>query len=120
MGQWKVALSNNKMKLSGAAATAGSTGTTATGAGVFYSMSSALTLNAAYGVLKDDTNSSNKFTQMSFNAVYKLSPRTSVYGAILNGKNEGLMLQSPIYSSVGTDTPAATVNAYFAGVRHTF
>jgi hypothetical protein len=52
--------------------------------------------------------------------VYKLSPRTSVYGAILNGKNEGLMMQSPIYSSVNTDTAAATVNAYFAGVRHTF
>ena len=120
MGQWKVALSNNKMKLSGAAATPNATGTTATGAGVFYSMSAALTLNAAYGVLKDDTNSTNKFTQTSFNAVYKLSPRTSVYGAILNGKNEGAMAQSPVYSGLGTDTTAATVNAYFAGVRHTF
>ncbi len=120
MGAWKVAVLNNKMKLSGAAATPGSTGTTATGAGVFYTMSPALTLNAAYGVLKDDTNSANKFTQTSVNAVYKLSPRTSVYGGIANGKNDGLMMQSPIYSSVGTDTAAATVNAYFVGARHTF
>ncbi len=120
MGAWKVAVLNNKMKLSGAAAVPGATGTTATGAGVFYTMSPALTLNAAYGVLKDDTNSANKFTQTSVNAVYKLSPRTSVYGGIANGKNDGLMLQSPIYSSVGTDTAAATVNAYFFGARHTF
>jgi len=120
MGAWKVAVVNNKMKLSGAAAVPGATGTTATGAGVFYTMSPALTLNAAYGVLKDDTNSANKFTQTSVNAVYKLSPRTSVYGGIANGKNDGLMLQSPIYSSVGTDTAAATVNAYFVGARHTF
>jgi len=79
-----------------------------------------LTLNAAYGILKDDVDSKNKFTQTSVNAVYKLSPRTSIYGGIANGKNEGKMLQSPIYSGVGTDTAAATVSAYFFGARHTF
>ena len=120
MGQWKVALVNNKMKLSGKAAVPGANGTTATGAGVFYTMSSALTLNAAYGILKDDVDANNKFTQTSFNAVYKLSPRTSVYGGIANGKNEGKMQQSPIYSSVGTDTLLATVNTYFFGARHSF
>jgi len=119
-GPWKVSLVNNKMKLSGLAATPNANGTTSTGAGVFYNMSSALTLNAAYGILKDDVDSTNKFTQTSVNAVYKLSPRTSVYGGIANGKNEGKMLQSPIYSGVGTDTAAATVSAYFFGARHTF
>jgi predicted porin len=117
MGPWKVALSNNKMKFQG---TATGNGTTATGAGVFYSMSSALTLNAAYGVLKDDVASANKFTQTSFNVVYKLSPRSSVYGGIFNGKNEGAMKQTPIYAGNGTDTLLATVNAYTVGVRHTF
>jgi len=117
MGPWKVALSNNKMKFQG---TATGNGTTATGAGVFYTMSSALTLNAAYGVLKDDVASANKFTQTSFNVVYKLSPRSSVYGGIFNGKNEGAMKQTPIYAGNGTDTLLATVNAYTVGVRHTF
>ena len=117
MGPWKVALSTNKMKFQG---TATGNGTTATGAGVFYSMSSALTLNAAYGVLKDDVVSANKFTQTSFNVVYKLSPRSSVYGGIFNGKNEGAMKQTPIYAGNGTDTLLATVNAYTVGVRHTF
>ena len=120
MGQWKVALVNNKMKLSGKAAVPNANGTTATGAGVFYNMSSALTLNAAYGLVKDDVDANNKFTQTSVNAVYKLSPRTSVYGGIANGKNEGKMQQSPIYSSVGTDTLLATVNTYFFGARHSF
>ena len=120
MGQWKVSLVNNKMKLSGAAAVPNANGTTSTGAGVFYTMSSALTLNAAYGILKDDVDANNKFTQTSVNAVYKLSPRTSIYGGIANGKNEGKMMQSPIYSGVGTDTAAATVSAYFFGARHTF
>jgi len=86
-------------------------------------MSSALTLNAAYGVLKDDVVSANKFTQTSFNVVYKLSPRSSVYGGIFSGKNEGAMKQSPIYGTSGsstTDTLLATVNAYTVGVRHTF
>jgi len=117
MGPWKVALSTNKMKFQG---TATGNGTTATGAGVFYSMSSALTLNAAYGVLKDDVASANKFTQTSFNVVYKLSPRSSVYGGIFNGKNEGAMKQTPIYAGNGTDTLLATVNAYTVGVRHNF
>ncbi len=120
MGQWKVALVNNKMKLTGKAAVPNANGTTSTGGGVFYTMSSALTLNAAYGILKDDVDANNKFTQTSFNAVYKLSPRTSVYGGLANGKNEGKMQQSPIYSSVGTDTLLATVNSYFIGARHTF
>jgi predicted porin len=120
MGQWKVALVNNKMKLTGKAAVPNANGTTSTGGGVFYTMSSALTLNAAYGILKDDVDANNKFTQTSVNAVYKLSPRTSIYGGIANGKNEGKMLQSPIYSGVGTDTVAATVSAYFFGARHTF
>ena len=117
MGPWKVALSTNKMKFQ---ASATGNGTTATGAGVFYTMSSALTLNAAYGVLKDDVASANKFTQTSFNVVYKLSPRSSVYGGIFNGKNEGAMKQTPIYAGNGTDTLLATVNAYTVGVRHTF
>ena len=120
MGQWKVALVNNKMKFGGKAAVPNANGTTATGGGVFYTMSSALTLNAAYGILKDDVDANNKFTQTSVNAVYKLSPRTSIYGGIANGKNEGKMMQSPIYSGVGTDTAAATVSAYFFGARHTF
>ena len=120
MGQWKVAVLNNKMKFGGKAAVPNANGTTATGGGVFYTMSSALTLNAAYGILKDDVDANNKFTQTSVNAVYKLSPRTSVYGGIANGKNEGKMQQSPIYSSVGTDTLLATVNSYFIGARHTF
>jgi hypothetical protein len=117
MGPWKVALSTNKMKFQG---TATGNGTTAPAAGLFYSMSSALTLNAAYGVLKDDVVSANKFTQTSFNVVYKLSPRSSVYGGIFNGKNEGAMKQTPIYAGNGTDTLLATVNAYTVGVRHTF
>jgi predicted porin len=117
MGPWKVALSNNKMKFQ---ASATGNGTTATAAGVFYNMSSALTLNAAYGVLKDDVVSANKFTQTSFNVVYKLSPRSSIYGGIFNGKNEGAMKQTPIYAGNGTDTLLATVNAYTFGVRHTF
>ncbi len=120
MGQWKVALVNNKMKFGGKAAIPNANGTTSTGGGVFYTMSSALTLNAAYGILKDDVDANNKFTQTSVNAVYKLSPRTSIYGGIANGKNEGKMMQSPIYSGVGTDTVAATVSAYFFGARHTF
>ena len=120
MGQWKVALVNNKMKFGGKAAIPNANGTTSTGGGVFYTMSSALTLNAAYGILKDDVDANNKFTQTSVNAVYKLSPRTSIYGGIANGKNEGKMMQSPIYSGVGTDTAAATVSAYFFGARHTF
>jgi len=117
MGPWKVALSTNKMKFQ---ASATGNGTTATGAGVFYTMSSALTLNAAYGVLKDDVVSANKFTQTSFNVVYKLSPRSSVYGGIFNGKNEGAMKQTPIYAGNGTDTLLATVNAYTVGIKHTF
>jgi len=117
MGPWKVALSTNKMKFQ---ASATGNGTTATGAGVFYNMSSALTLNAAYGVLKDDVVSANKFTQTSFNVVYKLSPRSSVYGGIFNGKNEGAMKQTPIYAGNGTDTLLATVNAYTVGIKHTF
>ena len=120
MGQWKVAVLNNKMKFGGKAAVPNANGTTATGGGVFYTMSPALTLNAAYGILKDDVDANNKFTQTSVNAVYKLSPRTSIYGGIANGKNEGKMLQNPIYAGVGTDTLAATVNAYFFGARHTF
>ena len=120
MGQWKVALVNNKMKFGGKAAVPNANGTTATGGGVFYTMSSALTLNAAYGILTDDVDSKNKFTQTSVNAVYKLSPRTSIYGGIANGKNEGKMQQNPIYAGVGTDTFLATVNAYFFGARHTF
>jgi hypothetical protein len=120
MGQWKVAVLNNKMKFGGKAAVPGANGTTATGGGVFYTMSSALTLNAAYGILTDDVDSKNKFTQTSVNAVYKLSPRTSIYGGIANGKNEGKMMQNPIYAGVGTDTAAATVSAYFFGARHTF
>lgn len=118
MGQWKFALSNNKNKFTGSAATLD--GTTATAAGLFYSMSSALTLNAAYGVLKDDVNSVNKFTQTSFNVVYKLSPRSTIYGGIFNGKNEGAMKQTPIYGGNGTDTLLATVNAYTLGIKHTF
>lgn len=120
MGQWKVAVLNNKMKFGGKAAVPNANGTTATGGGVFYTMSSALTLNAAYGILKDDVDANNKFTQTSVNAVYKLSPRTSIYGGIANGKNEGKMMQNPIYAGVGTDTAAATVSAYFFGARHTF
>jgi len=120
MGQWKVAVLNNKMKFGGKAAVPNANGTTSTGGGVFYTMSSALTLNAAYGILKDDVDANNKFTQTSVNAVYKLSPRTSIYGGIANGKNEGKMMQNPIYAGVGTDTAAATVSAYFFGARHTF
>ena len=120
MGQWKVAVLNNKMTFGGKAAVPNANGTTATGGGVFYTMSSALTLNAAYGILKDDVDANNKFTQTSVNAVYKLSPRTSIYGGIANGKNEGKMMQNPIYAGVGTDTAAATVSAYFFGARHTF
>jgi len=117
MGPWKFALSNNKMKFQ---ASAVGNGTTATGAGVFYTMSSALTLNAAYGVLKDDVVSANKYTQTSLNAVYKLSPRSSVYAGYHSGKNEGAMKQSPVYGGAGTDTLLATVNAWTMGVKHTF
>ena len=121
MGQWKLALSTNKSKFSGSAATAGVDGSTATGLGVFYTMSSALTLNVAYGELKDNVNSANTFKQTSLNAVYKLSPRSSVYGGIFNGVNAGpTMKQTPIYSGNGTDTLGATVNAYTVGIKHTF
>ncbi len=117
MGAWKFALSNNKMKFQGSAV---GDGTTATGAGVFYTMSSALTLNAAYGILKDDAVSTNKYTQTSLNAVYKLSPRSSVYAGYHSGKNEGAMKQSPVYGGPATDTLLATVNAWTLGIKHTF
>jgi len=117
MGAFKFTLANNRMKFQGSAV---GNGTTATGAGVFYTMSSALTLNAAYGILKDDVNSLNKYTQTSLNAVYKLSPRSSVYAGLHNGKNEGAMKQTPIYGGASTDTLGATVSAYSVGIRHTF
>lgn len=120
MGQWKLALSTNKSKFSGSAATAGVDGSTATGLGVFYTMSSALTLNVAYGELKDDVKSANTFKQTSLNAVYKLSPRSSIYGGIFNGVNAGTMKQTPIYAGNSTDTLGATVNAYTVGIKHTF
>jgi len=120
MGQWKLALSTNKSKFSGSAATAGVDGSTATGLGLFYMMSSALTLNVAYGELKDDVKSANTFKQTSLNVTYKLSPRSSVYGGIFNGVNAGTMKQTPVYAGNGTDTLGATVNAYTVGIKHTF
>ena len=121
MGQWKLALSTNKSKFSGSAATAGVDGSTATGLGLFYMMSSALTLNVAYGELKDDVKSANTFKQTSLNVTYKLSPRSSVYGGIFNGVNAGPnMKQTPVYAGNGTDTLGATVNAYTVGIKHTF
>jgi len=115
MGALKFALSTNKNKFLGSVV---ANGNTATGAGVFYTMSPKLTLNAAYGVLKDDVVSANKFTQTALNAVYKLSPRSSVYGGIFNGKNEGAMKQTPIYAGPGADV-GSTVSAYTVGIKHT-
>jgi predicted porin len=83
-------------------------------------MSSALTLNVAYGELKDDVKSANTFKQTSLNVTYKLSPRSSVYGGIFNGVNAGTMKQTPIYAGNATDTVGATVNAYTVGIKHTF
>lgn len=116
-GAWKVALSNNKMKFQ---ASAIGNGTTATAAGLFYNVSSALTLNVSYGQLKDDVTSSNTFKTTSLNAQYKLSPRSTIYAGIFNGVNAGQMKQTPIYGGSATDTLNATVNAYSLGIKHMF
>jgi len=116
-GAWKVALSNNKMKFQ---ASAIGNGTTATAAGLFYNVSSALTLNVSYGQLKDDVTSSNTFKTTSLNAQYKLSPRSTIYAGIFNGVNAGQMKQTPIYGGSATDTLNATVNAYSLGIKHIF
>jgi predicted porin len=118
MGQWRLSAGYNKLTTGGAAAN--THGTTAVGLGLGYNVSSALSLNVAYGTLTDDVTSSNKFTQTGVQAYYKLSPRSTVYAGIGTGKNDGLMKQTPVYGGAGTDTTGATVNAYLMGIKHTF
>ena len=118
MGQWRLSAGYNKLTTGGAAAN--THGSTAVGFGLGYAVSSALTVNAAYGTLTDDVTSANKFTQTGVSAYYKLSPRSTVYAALGTGKNDGLMKMSPVYGGVSTDTVGATVNSYLMGIKHTF
>ena len=118
MGQWRLGVGYNKMTTAGAFANGD--GTTAVGLGLGYSVSSKLTLNAAYGTLTDNVVAANKFTQTGVTAYYKLSPRSTVYAGIGSGKNAGQMKQTPSYAGAGTDTLGATVNAYSMGIKHTF
>ena len=118
MGQWRLSAGYNKLTTGGAAAN--TDGTTAVGLGLGYTVSSALSVNVAYGTLTDNVQSANKFTQTGVTAYYKLSPRSQVYAGIGSGKNAGQMKESPIYGGAGTDTLGATVNAYSVGIKHTF
>ncbi len=117
LDKWKFTLAQNQMKLFGSAIGDNST---VTGAGVFYSLSNALTLNFGYGTLKDTTNSANQFKQTTVNLYYKLSPRTAVFAGIHNGVNSGSTKMTAVYGGNATDTLGATVNAFTMGVKHNF
>ena len=124
MGQWKFAVAQNKLKMSGTTALANN-GSTATGLGVTYSVSSALELNANYGTLQDDVVSANKATQTGLMARYKLSPRTTLVAGAGTATNKGNSVVSPIYGGwAPTDAAVGGVannnSAYMLGVKHTF
>jgi len=124
MGQWKFAVAQNKLKMSGTTALANN-GSTATGLGVTYNVSSALELNANYGTLQDDVVSANKATQTGLMARYKLSPRTTLVAGAGTATNKGNSIVSPIYGGwAPTDAAVGGVannnSAYMLGVKHTF
>jgi len=125
MGAWKFTVAQNKLKFGGLALTSAPAGipvdnTTAQGLGIDYKFSAAWDVAFAYGTLTDDANSQNKFTQTGVTTHYKLSPRTTVYAGLGNGKNSGTMVQTPIYAGSGGDATGQTTTAFMAGVRHAF
>jgi hypothetical protein len=126
MGQWKFTVAQNKLKFGGLALN-GTTvasipvdNTTAQGLGVDYKLNAAWDVAFSYSTLTDDANSQNKFTQTGVTTHYKLSPRTTVYAGLGNGKNSGTMVQTPIYAGAGDTATGQTVTAFMAGIKHTF
>jgi len=125
MGPWQLVAAVNKQKFGGLAVTTAVAGNpadnnTAQAIGVNYDFSSALNVAASYGTLTDDVNSQNKFTQTGVVANYKLSPRTSVYAGLGNGKNSGGMMQTPIYAGAANNAMGQTTSAFMTGIKHTF
>jgi predicted porin len=87
--------------------------------GVGYDINSKTDIAVGYTVLKDVENTANKFTQTAVTARYKLSPRTTVYGAIGQGDNSGASKLNVIFGQAA-GTAGKDVQAMMVGLRHTF
>ena len=123
MGAYTFIAAQNKAKYKATAIAFNDT--TATGLGVSYAMSGALTLNLSWAQLKDDEVTTNKATTTAVTARYNLSKRTQIYGGYGSNKNEGLSRVTPVYGGTGAPATDATYNgqtvsALLFGLRHQF
>lgn len=87
--------------------------------GVGYDVSAKTDIAVGWTKLQDTENSANSFTQTAVTARYKLSPRTTVYGAVGTGKNEGAAKANLIFAQAAGNA-GADPRAIMVGLRHTF
>lgn len=87
--------------------------------GVGYDVSSRTNVAVGYTVLSDSDNANNKFKQTGVTARYKLSNRTTLYGGVAHGVNEGASKMGVVYAQAASDA-GANVNAAILGLRYQF
>jgi len=94
---------------------------TTTGLGVGYALSPVVDLNAAYTMLKNDTTAGYKTTITAVTARYKFSARTSIYGGLGFGQNDGaLNKQSIYYAGAAPATGGTNQSGFLVGIKHAF
>lgn len=87
--------------------------------GIGYDLNAKTDIALGWTELKDTENSANSFTQTAVTARYKLSPRTTVYGAVGTGDNKGAAKANLIFAQAA-GTAGANTQALMVGLRHTF
>jgi predicted porin len=103
-----------------------------TALGVGYQLTSAWKLDVGYTVMKDVTDTANKFTQTGVVGTYAMSKRTSFYAGYGQGSNSGASRYGSVYAGnantqpgVGQTTVTSAMTGQgdktvMAGLRHQF
>ena len=100
---------------------AGQDSVTVTGLGIGYDLTPQIELKAGYTELKNDTVAGYKTTVTGLTARYKFSSRTSVYGGLGFGQNDGANNKQSIYYGGAAPVHGGTnQSGFLVGVKHTF